>query len=71
MRFEGFAHERVANQLIRYLRNQAIEPSFSSETVPEKLEWSTGDSGSETKTAGSDQVRQTRSGVVLTLQSSA
>ena len=37
MRFEGFAHKRVANQLIRDLRNQAIEPSFCSQTVPEKV----------------------------------
>src|SRR5216683_1598342 len=28
MRLEGFAHECVANQLVRGLGNQAIEPSF-------------------------------------------
>lgn len=37
VRFEGFGHERVANQLVRGFRNQAVEPSFGSETISNEV----------------------------------
>jgi hypothetical protein len=37
VRFEGSGHERIANQLVRDLRNQAVEPSFGSESIPDKV----------------------------------
>jgi hypothetical protein len=34
---KGSGHERVANQLVRDFRNQAVEPSFGSETIPDEV----------------------------------